>query len=102
MAVNLRLSEAEVTPYLSALVELSLPSQPREGRRLGDWLIEAVPAGCKLGAIGWKWFEAGEVDDPATALDIPAFLADPLRRIAGCVDGSQPVVTDWPSVPPAT
>ena len=67
---------------------LSLPSQPRDGRRLGDWLDEAVPADCTLGAIGWKWFEAGEVDDPATALDIPAFLADPLRRIAGRVENA--------------
>ena len=67
---------------------LSLPSQPRDGRRLGDWLTGAVPAGCSVGAIGWKWFEAGEVDDPATALDIPAFLADPLRRIAGRVENA--------------
>ena len=67
---------------------LSLPSQPRDGRRLADWLAEAVPAGCALGAIGWKWFEAGEVDDPATALDIPAFVADPLRRIAGRVENA--------------
>ena len=71
---------------------LSLPSQPRDGRRLADWLAEAVPAGCKLGAIGWKWFEAGEVDDPATALDIPAFLADPLRRIAGRVENATDVM----------
>ena len=67
---------------------LSLPSQPRDGRKLGDWLNEAVPQGCKLGAIGWKWFGAGEVDDPATALDIPVFLADPLRRIAARVENA--------------
>ena len=67
---------------------LSLPSQPRDGRRLGDWLAEVVPTGCKLAAIGWKWFEAEEVDDPATALDIPAFVADPLRRIAARVENA--------------
>ena len=67
---------------------LSLPSQPRDGRRLADWLVDAVPAGCVLAAIGWKWFEAGEVDDPATALDIPVFLADPLRRIAERVENA--------------
>ncbi len=67
---------------------LSLPSQPRDGRRLADWFAELVPMGCKLGAVGWKWFGAGEVDDPATALDIPAFLADPLRRIAGRVENA--------------
>ena len=71
---------------------LSLPSQPRDGRRLGDWLTEAVPKGCTLGAIGWKWFEAGEVDDPATALDIPVFLADPLRRIAARVENATDVM----------
>ncbi len=67
---------------------LSLPSQPRDGRRLKDWLYDVVPAGCVLGAIGWKWFEAGEMDDPATALDIPVFLADPLRQIAARVENA--------------
>lgn len=71
---------------------LSLPSQPREGRRLGEWLAEAVPAGCNLGAIGWKWFETSEVDDPATALDIPVYLADPLRRIADRVENATDVM----------
>ena len=71
---------------------LSLPSQPRDGRRLGDWLTEAVPKGCRVGAIGWKWFGAGEVDDPATALDIPVFLADPLRRIAARVENATDVM----------
>jgi Xaa-Pro aminopeptidase len=73
---------------LGHCASLSLPSQPRDGRRLGDWLAEAVPQGCKLGAIGWKWFEPGEVDDPATALDIPVFLADPLRYIAERVENA--------------
>ena len=57
---------------------LSLPSQPRQGRRLADILGEAVPAGT-IGAAGWKWFEPSEVDDPETTLDLPAFVADPLR-----------------------
>jgi hypothetical protein len=34
-----------------------------------------------VGVVGWKWFGPDEVDDPATALDIPAFLADPLRGL---------------------
>lgn len=67
---------------------LSLPSQPREGRMLGDWLAEWLPRGAKLGAVGWKWFEPHEVEDPATALEIPAFLADPLRAIAGRVENA--------------
>ncbi|MCF1707630.1 aminopeptidase P family N-terminal domain-containing protein [Tabrizicola sp. J26] len=61
----------------------SLISQPRKSARLGDLLRDAVPAGGRVGAAGWKYFEAGEVDDPATTLDLPSFLADPLRRIAG-------------------
>lgn len=67
---------------------LSLPSQPREGRNLRSWLDEWLPAGITAGAVGWKWFEPHEVEDPATALDIPAFLADPLRAIAGRVENA--------------
>lgn len=67
---------------------LSLPSQPRDGRRLADWLAEAVPSGSRVGAMGWKWFEPAEVDDPATTLDIPVFLADPLRHIAARVENA--------------
>lgn len=66
----------------------SLPSQPRGGRMLADWLAGAVPLAGKVGAVGWKWFEAVEVPDPALALDLPAFIADPLRRIAGRVENA--------------
>lgn len=67
---------------------LSLPSQPRGTRRMADWLADAIPQGARVGAIGWKWFGADEVDDPATALDLPAFVADPLRRIAARVENA--------------
>lgn len=67
---------------------LSLPSQPRGTARLADLLAGVVPAGVTIGAAGWKWFGSDEVDDPATALDIPAFVADPLRRIAGRVENA--------------
>ncbi len=74
---------------------LSLPSQPRGSARLvdilADILVGVVPAGT-IGAIGWKWFGADEVDDPATALDIPAFLADPLRRIANRVENATDIL----------
>ena len=65
-----------------------LPSQPRGGRRLNEWLAEAVPMGTQVGAAGWKWFEPDEVPDPRTTLDLPAFIADPLRRIAGRVENA--------------
>jgi Xaa-Pro aminopeptidase len=64
---------------------LSLMSQPRKGRRIADILAEAVPAGARIGAAGWKYFAADEVDLPEMALDLPAFLADPLRSLAGQV-----------------
>jgi Xaa-Pro aminopeptidase len=67
---------------------LSLPSQPRGGRRLADWLGDLVKPGSTVGAVGWKWYGFDEVDDPATALDIPAFLADPLRRLARRVENA--------------
>jgi Xaa-Pro aminopeptidase len=71
---------------------LSLPSQPRGGRRLADLLADVVPVGAVIGAVGWKWFAAEEVDDPATALDIPAFVADPLRVRAGRVENATDVM----------
>lgn len=61
---------------------LSLPSQPRGGARLADILAGVLPEGGTIGAVGWKWFDADEVENPRTALDIPAFLADPLRARA--------------------
>ncbi len=67
---------------------LSLPSQPRGTRRMADWLAQAIPQGATVGAIGWKWFGADEVDDPATAIDLPAFIADPLRAIAARVENA--------------
>jgi Xaa-Pro aminopeptidase len=70
---------------------LSLPSQPRESRRLWQWLAEIIPAGAKVGAVGWKWYGADELPpgaDPKLALDIPAFLADPLRDRAGRVENA--------------
>ena len=72
---------------VSHCASLSLPSQPRASRRLKDILAEIVPGGL-VGAVGWKWFGPTEVDDPATALDIPAFLADPLRRMADRVENA--------------
>jgi len=70
---------------------LSLPSQPREGRSLWEWLEQMIPLGARVGATGWKWYGADEVRpglDPALALDIPAFLADPLRSLGGRVENA--------------
>lgn len=76
---------------------LSLPSQPRGGKPLWRWLDEAVPVGSNVGAVGWKWFQPEELppdQDPASALDIPAYLADPLRQRAGRVENATPLFMD--------
>lgn len=95
IAGNECLSYTQISPLVQAGVvrvghcaSLSLPSQPRGGRNLRAWLADMVPPGAKVGAIGWKWFGSDEVDDPATAIDIPAFVADPLRAIAGRVENA--------------
>ncbi len=95
LAGNECLPYTQISPLVRAgdiavghCASLSLPSQPRGGRRLADWLEGALPAGGTIGAVGWKWFGADEVDDPATALDIPAFLADPLRALAARVENA--------------
>ena len=92
LAGNECLPYTQISPTVSAgdvrvglCSSLSLPSQPRPGRRLGDWLRDAVPRGAAVGMVGWKWFGAGEVDDPASALSVPSFIVDPVRAIAGSV-----------------
>ncbi len=95
IAGNECLPYTQISPLVAAgdvqtilCASLSLMSQPRQSRRLPDLLAEAVPHGVKVGAVGWKWFGPTEVDDPAVALDIPAFVADPLRAIAGRVENA--------------
>lgn len=90
LAGNECLAWTDVSPLVQAghvtpvhCASLSLPSQPRGGARLSDLLAPLVPRGARIGVAGWKWFGPDEVDDPATALDVPAFLADPLRLRAG-------------------
>ena len=95
LAGNECLAYTAVSPLVQAGVvrtglcpSLSLPSQPRGGRRLIDWLAEMLALDDTVGAVGWKWYGPDEVDDPETALDIPAFLADPLRRLAARVENA--------------
>lgn len=98
IAGNECLAYTVVSPLVAAgrvrtglCASLSLPSQPRGSRRLWEWLEESVPAGAKVGVVGWKWYGADELapeQDPELALDIPAFLADPLRERAGRVENA--------------
>lgn len=98
LAGNECLAYTVVSPLVAAgqvrtglCASLSLPSQPRGTRRLWEWLADVVPAGARVGAVGWKWYGTDELApgaDPALALDIPAFLADPLRDRAGRVENA--------------
>lgn len=95
LAGNECLAYTAISPLVAAGVvrvghcsSLSLPSQPRGGRRLIDWLADMLALDHRVGAVGWKWFGPEEVDDPATALDLPAFIADPLRRLAARVENA--------------
>jgi Xaa-Pro aminopeptidase len=99
LAGNECLAYTAVSPLVAAglarvghCASLSLPSQPRGGRRLVDWLADMLGSDDRVGAVGWKWFGPDEVDDPDTALDLPAFLADPLRRLAGRVENATPLL----------
>ncbi len=62
--------------------DLSLPSQPRDkSRPLGEILgDEGIGAGSRVGVIGWKSYSRPGM------LDVPAFLADELRRNIGDTD----------------
>jgi Xaa-Pro aminopeptidase len=82
---------AQVSPLVAAgrvtvdlVPSLSLISQPRAGRRIAEALGDHLAAAAlgTIGAAGWKYFGADEVEDPETTLDLPDFLAAPLRRIA--------------------
>lgn len=63
----------------------SLLSQPRDGSRtLRDILAgEGIGAGSRVGCAGWKYFSATEDPAGALALDVPSFIADALRDLAG-------------------
>ncbi len=59
--------------------DFSLPSQPRDrslplGEILGQ---EGIVAGSRVGVVGWKVFEDSGI------IDLPAFIVDELRRLAG-------------------
>ena len=63
----------------------SLVSQPRgESRPLKDILHRGgVKRGGKVGVAGWKYYTDVEVEDPESNLEIPSYIADTIRRMAG-------------------
>ena len=64
---------------------LSLMGQPRDRMRpLPDLLGEAgLRSGMRIGSVGWKGFGPGDVGADAHWLEVPSYLADALRALAG-------------------
>jgi Xaa-Pro aminopeptidase len=63
----------------------SLLSQPRDSSRLMIEILadEGIGAGARVGCVGWKYFDDAEHPDSEHAVDLPAYLVDTLRRLAG-------------------
>lgn len=73
-------------PYERVLYQtFSLPGQPRDrSPALKDILADCgLKSGQVIGVIGWKPFGGQDHGFGETALDLPSFIADTLRAIAG-------------------
>ena len=76
-------------PYDPILYQtFSLPGQPRDkSPALKDILSDCgLKSGQRIGAIGWKPFGREDHGFGETALDLPSFIADTLRSLAGGTD----------------
>jgi hypothetical protein len=64
---------------------LSLISQPRNDTRTLDEIFadEGIGAGSKVGCAGWKYFEDRTGQINPHLLEIPAYMVDALRKLAG-------------------
>jgi hypothetical protein len=63
----------------------SLLNQPRDGSRLirEIFAAEGIAEGARVGCVGWKYFSDREHPDPVHAIEVPAYLVDTLRDLAG-------------------
>lgn len=63
----------------------SLLNQPRDQSRLIRTIFadEGITQGATVGCAGWKYFADTEHPDGAHALELPAYLVDTLRALAG-------------------
>ena len=77
------INDLEVSLYQS----FSLLGQDRSRSPQLAAILQAagIGPGKKIGVAGWKHFNAAETDTPATWLEIPSYLADTLRDLAGAV-----------------
>ena len=75
----------DIVPVLCP--SLSLISQPRTGGLTLRQVIEAAigldhgHAPRQVGTVGWKYYGPTEVDDPSSAIELPAVIVDGLRRL---------------------
>jgi Xaa-Pro aminopeptidase len=65
----------------------SLLNQPRDSSRSLKEIFagEGIGASARVGCIGWKYFSAAEHPDGERAIDLPSYLVDTLRSLAGWV-----------------
>jgi Xaa-Pro aminopeptidase len=63
----------------------SLLNQPRDASRQMREILagEGISQGSRVGCIGWKYFADTEHADGAHAIEIPSYLVDTLRDLAG-------------------
>jgi len=63
----------------------SLLNQPRDSSRPIKEILadEGIGKGSVVGCVGWKYFSDSEHPDSAHAIDLPAYLVDTLRGLAG-------------------
>lgn len=63
----------------------SLLNQPRQSSRLIQEIFaaERIQAGARVGCVGWKYFGDSEVGNGRHAIELPAYLVDSLRHLAG-------------------
>jgi Xaa-Pro aminopeptidase len=77
------ISPLEVQTHL--FQSLSLVDQDRsQSPALETILAECgLRKGTRIGLVGWKYFVEGEVPDPAATTDLPSFMVDAIRGLAG-------------------
>jgi hypothetical protein len=65
--------------------EFSLMGQPRGNSRSLRAIFAdfGIAQGASIGCAGWKYFEGPLIDNPRTALEIPAYIVDLLRNLVG-------------------
>jgi hypothetical protein len=65
--------------------EFSLMGQPRGNSRSLRTILAGfgIAKGVSVGCAGWKYFEGPLIDNPPTAIEIPAFIVDLLRNLVG-------------------